>query len=132
MLYDVVSVIKHLLTKKLYSYLEMSQVKSLYADTDSVVFSSKTGQYKPRLSNYLGDLTNEVPKIQIHAFVAGGPKDNGHELEHPDKDGNKLKCEINGITLNWKNLMNVNLYVLKTLVASCANTLHVTYYVALV
>ena len=43
---------------KLYSYLDKLGPRALYADTDSVIFSSKHGESKPSLGDYLGDLTD--------------------------------------------------------------------------
>jgi hypothetical protein len=50
---------------KLYSYLEALGSRALYADTDSVIFSSKSGDLKPALGDFLGDLTDEVPHNRI-------------------------------------------------------------------
>jgi hypothetical protein len=45
---------------KLYSYLEQLGPRALYADTDSVVYTSRPGEWKPELGDYLGDLTDET------------------------------------------------------------------------
>lgn len=44
---------------KLNSYLEQLHRRVLYADTDSIVFTTKLGEWEPELSDYLklGDLT---------------------------------------------------------------------------
>ena len=49
---------------KLYSYLEQLGPRALYADTDSVVYTSRPGEWKPELGDYLGDLTDEVPTTE--------------------------------------------------------------------
>ena len=59
---------------KLYSYLEQLGPRDLCADTYSVVYSSRPGEWKPELRDYLGDLTDEVPENRIIEFVTGGPK----------------------------------------------------------
>ena len=59
---------------KLYSYLEQLGPRDLYADTYSVVYTSRPGEWKPELGDYLGDLTYEVPDNRIIEFVTGGPK----------------------------------------------------------
>jgi hypothetical protein len=46
---------------KLYSYLEHLGPRALYADTDSVVYSSKSGEWKLELGVYLGDRQNLHP-----------------------------------------------------------------------
>lgn len=59
---------------KLYSYLEYLGQRGLYADTDSVVFSTKPREAKPKLVDFLGDLTDEVPGNSITTFMTTGPK----------------------------------------------------------
>jgi hypothetical protein len=55
----------------LYSYLEQLGPRALYADTDSVVYTSRPGEWKAELGDYLGDLTDEVPYNRIIEFVTG-------------------------------------------------------------
>ncbi len=52
---------------QLYSYLQ-ELGDALYADTDSVIFFTKCGEWKPTLGDYLGDLTDEVPRNKIQNF----------------------------------------------------------------
>lgn len=106
---------------KLYSYLEELGARALYADTDSIVFCTKVGESKPALGDYLGDLTDEVASNHIQKFVTGGPKNYGYELQHPDKNGNTTHCKVRGITLNYKNLLNVNFGVLNEFVTKRAD-----------
>ncbi|XP_045201509.2 uncharacterized protein LOC123555044 [Mercenaria mercenaria] len=101
---------------KLFSYLETLGPRALYADTDSVIFSTKQGETKPELNDYLGDLTDEVPGNSIKTFITCGPKNYGYELQKPDGDGNCTHCKIRGITLSCKNMLNVNFDVLRTIV----------------
>ena len=101
---------------KLYSYLEQLGSRAMYADTDSVIFTTKQGEQKPLLGDYLGDLTNEIQDNSIQIFATGGPKNYGYELLNPDKNGNKSHCKVRGITLNYKNRQNVNFDVLKSFV----------------
>jgi hypothetical protein len=56
---------------KLYSYLEQLGPRALYADTVSVVYTSRQGEWKPELGDYLGDLTDEVPYNRIIECVTG-------------------------------------------------------------
>ena len=65
-------------------------------------FSTKLGETKPELNDFLGDLTNEVPGNLSITFVSGGPKTFGFEIAKPDEDGNRTHFEIRGITLNYK------------------------------
>lgn len=101
---------------KLYSYLEALGPRALYSDTDSVIFTTKSGDLKPPLGDYLGDLTDKARNNYIETFETGGPKNHGYKLKTPYKDGNKTHCKVRGITLNCKNRLNVNFNVLKTFV----------------
>ncbi len=67
----------------LYELLDKLQQRVLYCDTDSIIFTSKLGEWNPPLGQYLGDLTNELndgnvcglPEEDcITEFVSGGPK----------------------------------------------------------
>lgn len=57
-------------------------------------------------------------KFQRMVFtrVTGGANNYGYQLQCPDKDGSLTHCKIRGITLNFKNLFNVNFNVLKDFV----------------
>ena len=72
---------------KLFSYLDQLGERALYADTDSVIFSSRQGDWEPDLGDYLGDLTDEVPGNNIKTFVTGGPKNYAYQLEKLDDGG---------------------------------------------
>ncbi len=87
---------------KLYSYLDRLGPRTVYADTDSVVFSTKHGEWAPVLGDYLGDLTDEVPNNEIETFVTGGPKNYAFKTMFPDENGKRTHCKIRGITLNYK------------------------------
>jgi hypothetical protein len=94
---------------QLYSYLEHLGPRSLYADTDSVVFTSRPGEWKPKL----GDQTDEVPNNRIIEFVTGGPKNYAYKITRPNKDGNTTICKVRGITLNYKNSLAINFDTIK-------------------
>jgi hypothetical protein len=101
---------------KLYSYLEQLGPRALYADTDSVVYTSRPGEWKPELGDYLGDLTDEVPDNRIIEFVTGGLKKYAYKIAKPDKDGNTTICKVRGITLNYKNSLTINFGKIKDMV----------------
>ncbi|XP_060588537.1 uncharacterized protein LOC132743952 [Ruditapes philippinarum] len=101
---------------KLYSYLQALGDRVLYCDTDSVVFTSSQGQWEPALGDFLGDLTDEVPNNQITKFVTGGPKNYAYCLEKPNKKGQSSICKVRGITLNFKNSLDINFDTLKDMV----------------
>ena len=75
--------------------------------TDSVVFTSKTGDWVPPLGSYLGDLTDETndgdvcnlpEEDYITEFVSGGPKCYAYRT----RDG-KTQVKCKGVTLNAEN-----------------------------
>ncbi|CAG2214664.1 unnamed protein product [Mytilus edulis] len=98
---------------QLYKYLENLGDRSLYCDTDSIIFSSKPGDWRPMTGDYLGDLTDELPNNNIEVFVSGGPKNYAFKLIKPDKAGNQTCCKIRDITLNCKNSLELNLEIVK-------------------
>ena len=101
---------------KLYSYLEQLGPRTLCADTDSVVYTSRPGEWKPELGDYLGDLTDEALDNKIIEFVTGRPKNYAYKIARPDKDGNTTICKVRGITLNYKNSLTINFDAIKDMV----------------
>ncbi|XP_053390895.1 uncharacterized protein LOC128553745 [Mercenaria mercenaria] len=101
---------------KLYSYLQPLGRRVLYCDTDSVVFTTDVGQWEPPLGDYLGDLTDEVPNNSITSFVTGGPKNYAYGLAIPNKMGQMSICKVRGITLNFKNSLDINFQTVKDMV----------------
>ena len=98
---------------QLYSYLEQLGPSDLYADTDSVVYASRPGEWKP---DYLEDLSDEVPDNRIIEFVTGGRKSYAYKIARPIKDGNRTICKVRGITLNYKNSLTTNFDTIKDVV----------------
>ncbi|XP_021343356.1 uncharacterized protein LOC110448805 [Mizuhopecten yessoensis] len=101
---------------KLYSYLETLDRRALYCDTDSVVFTVEPGQWEPELGDNLGDLTDEVEGSSIVTFVTGGPKNYAYTLSKPNRDGEMSCCKVRGITLNYKNSLEINHETVKDMV----------------
>lgn len=101
---------------KLYSYLKKIESGTLYCDTDSIVFNVSPGEWQPDLGDYLGDLTDEVEGNEIVSFTTGGPKNYAFKLDHPDKNGNISCCKVRGITLNFKNSIDINFNTVKEMV----------------
>ncbi|XP_032236055.2 uncharacterized protein LOC5510896 [Nematostella vectensis] len=83
---------------KLYSVLESLQERVLYFDTDSIIYSSKPGDWHPPRGDYLGDLTNDLDEGEyITIFVSGGPKNYGY-------NGRPFaKCEGLPLTIGDRN-----------------------------
>lgn len=106
---------------KLYNYLKGLGHRILYCDTDSVVFTTTPGQWEPPLSDYLGDLTDEVPDKKapdnkITHFGTGGSKNYAYNLLKPNKKGQTSICKVRGITLNFKNSLDINFNIVKGIV----------------
>lgn len=110
----------------LYNYLEKLDRRALYCDTDSIVFTTSPGQWEPTLGDYLGDLTNEISENSITKFVTGGPKNYAYLLEKPNADGLLSCCKIRGITLNFKNLIDINFETIENLVTGQCKSSAVT------
>ena len=89
---------------KLYSVLELLQQRVLYFDTDSIIYTSKPGEWNPPLGDYLGELTNELDDDDyITTFVSGGPKNYSYQT----KNG-KSVCKVRGFTLNYRGSQKLN------------------------
>ena len=60
---------------KLYTLLEQLGERALYFNTDSVIYSVKSGEWRPDCGVFLGELTNELNEGDwITDFVSAGPK----------------------------------------------------------
>ena len=71
----------------------------LYWDTDSAIFLERPGQYMPETGNFLGELTDELPRGRyIKKFYSGGPKNYSYVLDNGDS-----KCVIKGVSMNFSN-----------------------------
>jgi hypothetical protein len=97
---------------ELYDLMDRLGDRLLYCDTDSVVFTSKEGEYEPPLGPYLGDLTDEVGDgDHIVEFSASGPKSYGYRTAK-----GKVCMKAKGITLNAVNSETIRLDTLIGLV----------------
>lgn len=102
---------------KLYSYLETLGDRTLYADTDSVIFTARSGEWSPYLGDYLGDMTDETPWKKIVSFVTGGPKNYAYTVQ--DQDGKiSTCCKVKCITLNYKNSLHINFDTIKKMITT--------------
>ncbi len=92
---------------KLYEDLEELGPRALYADTDSVIFTTKEGEKNLSLGDYLGDLTDEVPEGVITQFVSAVPKNYALII---DNSGHvETVTKVRDITLNFKQLCRLTL-----------------------
>lgn len=102
---------------KLYSYLERLGDRTLYADTDSIIFTARPGEWSPPLDDYLGDMTDETPGKKILSFVTGGPKNYAYTVL--DSHGEiSTCCKVKGIALNHKNSLDINFDTIKNMITS--------------
>ena len=105
---------------KLYEYFKNLNTRVLYCDTDSVIFISKPGEWEPQCGDYLGDMTDElsdkIGQNTITTFIGAGPKNYAYKLARPDKRGHSTKCVVKGITLNYKNSLDINFDTVKEMV----------------
>ena len=94
---------------KLYHELDRLRERVLYCDTDSIIYTTKPGEYQPELGEYLGEFTNEITNGAYYKeFLCLGPKnyatltDNGH-----------AEVTIKGINLNFTAEKIINFDSLK-------------------
>ena len=80
------------------------------------MYTSRPGEWKPELGDYIGDLTDDVPDNRIIEFVTGGTKNYAYKITRSDKDGNTILCKVRGITLNYKNSLTINFDIIKCMV----------------
>lgn len=85
--------------------LDRLQGRVLYWDTDSVIFTSRDGEWQPPLGDYLGELTNELSEGDwITEFVCNGPKNYAYRTR-----GGQSVCKVKGFSLNYVNSERLNL-----------------------
>ena len=84
----------------LYSAVEKLDRRVLCMDTDSVVFDHYPGEWKPPLTSFLGDWTNEVPHNSHSVkFHTGGPKNYSCVTENLETGEQKAITKVKGIRL---------------------------------
>ena len=96
---------------KLYGVLEQLDRRVLYFDTDSIIYTSKEGDWEPPTGSYLGELTDALDGNHITTFVSGGPKNYSYQL-----NTGKTICKVRGITLNYRTQQDVNFEVMSNMV----------------
>lgn len=80
---------------RLYSELEKIGDRVLYFDTDSIIYVDRPGEYKPKLGNNLGELTNEIENDFIIEFVSAGPKNYAYSTNK-----GKSSCTVKGFRID--------------------------------
>ena len=104
---------------QLYNELDMLGERVLYYDTDLIVYLTQPDQPKPRLGNYIGDLTDELGGNHITVFASGGPKNYCYKTS-----GDKTDIKVRGITSDCTAQQKVNFKSMCALVlrAECGVT----------
>lgn len=110
----------------LYDYLEKLQTRCLYYDTDSVIYTCAVNEQPLPLSDYLGDLTDELADYgkdsYISEFVCSAEKSYSYIVKIPNKP-DTVVCKVKGITLNYENATKINFESMKKLVLSDQNSI---------
>lgn len=104
---------------ELFNLLHNLGTRILYFDTDSVFLVSHNNnndEFMPKLSDYLGGLTDEIEKEHgadhyIKEFVSTGPKSYSYTVT----DGS-CKVKIKGFSLNYKNTKKLNMKSMKKMI----------------
>jgi len=88
----------------LYTYLDRLQEKSLYSDSDSVVYVQSRGE--PRL---VETMTSELLSGHyICEFISAGPKNYAYKTVNTEPGEQRMVCKVRGITLNYSASLLVN------------------------
>ena len=100
---------------KLWSVMYSLGSRVVYHDTDSLIFSTKEGEFIPPIGEYLGDLTDELSCKQlscsnkqcsghyIQEFISCGPKNYSYRL-----NTGEYCCKVRGFSLNYRNSQILN------------------------
>ena len=93
---------------RLLKMLRQLDSRSLYFDTDSVICTSKPGQWEPPLGNILGDWDNQLEKGEsyIVSFASLGPKTYTYTT-----DTGRVEIKAKGISQNGftENILGMDL-----------------------
>ena len=104
--------------------------RTLYYDTDSIVFVSKPGQPEPPVGPTLGNLTDKLADhkvgIYITSFVSGGPKFYAFEYRKPDSCVDNV-CKLKGIRLHRnQNSRKINYQSIRKIILEESGPIEVT------
>ena len=69
--------------------------RSLYCDTDSVIYRHAPGQFEPEISEFVGGMTDELGGNYIVEYISNGPKNYAYRTS----DGQQI-VKVKGFTLN--------------------------------
>lgn len=106
---------------ELYKILEKLNERVLYMDTDSVIFTAKTGDYIPPIGKFIGQLSNELVSegegdAYITRFVSCGSKNYAYEVFKPHSNSKEIFIKVKGISLNFSAKNIVKFETMKNLI----------------
>ena len=115
---------------KLFECLHTLGQKTLYYDTDSIVFVSKPGQPEPPVGSTLGDLTDDLAEHGVGSYVtsffSGGPKFYAFEYQKP-KGCVDYVCKLKGIRLHRnQNSRKINYQSIRKIILEESGPIEVT------
>lgn len=103
----------------LYKYLDMLKERCLYHDTDSIIFTCKENESRPKLGDYLGELTDELLDFGENSYISEAvftsEKSYAFIVKTPGKE-DTADCKVKGLTLSYKNSKTVNFESMKNMV----------------
>ena len=102
---------------RLLKYLQKTDRRTIYTDTDSIIFKEKIGETILEVGDLMGDLSDELPSNQhISSFCSTGPKSYSYILSPGTTGMSSGITKVKGITLNWTNDKLVHFQSIKALV----------------
>jgi len=104
----------------LYSYLDRSQDKAIYCDTDSVLYIQPAdGPALVETGDNLGEMTSELKHNEIiPEVVCAGPKNYAYRTINSTTGASKTVCKVRGIILNYMASQLVNFAKMKDMILS--------------
>lgn len=87
-------------------------------------FTTAPGQWEPPRGDFLGDLTDETAGNSITHLVV--KKNYAFKLANANKPGNLSVCKVRGITLYFKNALDINFDTAQKMVTGKTNEDSVT------
>ena len=112
----------------LYGYLDRLQKRTLYCDTDSVIYIQPTSEPPlVKTGDCLGAMTSELkPGCHIEDFVSGGSKNYAYRIVVPVTGNRETVYKVRRITLNYSASQTANFEVIKALVLGGDDTKPIT------
>ena len=92
--------------------LQKTDTRTIYTDTDSVIYKEKDGENILQIGDQLGDLSDELPDGQhICEILCSGPKSYSYRVSD-----NSFITKVKGFTLSHKTAQHINFDSIKSIV----------------